>query len=284
MMERAMGAVFLATLPSRLRAAQRPVRFALTAVVVRENLNFFDRWAAWFKDKVGLSVEFLQRRSYREVMDLLEAGESDFAWICGFPFVRSQRTVDLLLTPKYRGEPLYRSYIIAHKNAPFHSLLDLEGRIFAYSDPDSNSGFMVPRVMLTERERRPDSFFRMTFFTYSHAETIEAVAEQVAEGGAVDSYVWEHLRQIRPQLVANTKVVQESQTFGFPPIVSRRGLDGGLRERMASALLAMPDNSEGRALLGELMLDGFIKASPDLYNGIRTAFARLSQAEMDGGR
>ena len=79
----------------------KPIQFGLTAVVVRENLRLLDVWARYLSDKMGQPVEFVQRRSYREVMDMLGSGDLEFAWICGFPFVqkRDPEFVGLLLVP-----------------------------------------------------------------------------------------------------------------------------------------------------------------------------------------
>jgi phosphonate transport system substrate-binding protein len=248
-------------------AADTPIRFGLTAAVVRENLDLYERWAAYLGRKVGRPVQFVQRRTYREAMEMLETGEHDFAWICSFPYAkfRDSKVFGLMAVPVFEGEPLYRSYVIVHKDSSFRTIGDLEGRVFAYSDPDSNSGYIVPRQLLSDLGRNPDSFFRHTFFTYSHTETIEAVAERVADGAAVDSYVWEYLSRREPKFTAKTKVIQRSETFGFPPLVYRTGVDAELRARMTEALLTMDKNPEGQALLAELMLDRFITAPSSLY-------------------
>ena len=263
------------------RADERTVRFGLTAVVVRENLDFFDRWRRYLELRLDRPVRFVQRRSYREVMELLATGEIDFAWICGYPYVRRRdpEYLDLLAIPVFDGEPRYRSYIIVHRDSPYRSVADLGGKVFAYSDPDSNSGYLAPRSMLTALRIQPDAFFRLTFFTYNHAETVEAVARRVADGGAVDSYVWEYLKRNHQAPVDQTAVIDQSDKFGFPPLVARRSGDAELRRRMQNAVLGMREDVDGRALLAELALDGFIEPADTLYDGIRDLEARLS-----GGR
>lgn len=252
-------------------ATEPPIRFGLTAAAVRENLDLYERWAVYLGRKVGRPVQFVQRRTYREAMELLETGEHDFAWICSFPYakLRDSKIFGLMAVPVFEGEPLYRSYIIVQKDRSFRTIGELEGRVFAYSDPDSNTGYIVPRQMLSDLARNPDSFFRHTFFTYSHTETIEAVAERVADGAAVDSYVWEYLNRRQPRLTAKTKVIQRSETFGFPPLVYRTGADPELRTRMTEALLTMDKDAEGQTLLAELMLDRFITAPSSLYDTVR---------------
>lgn len=211
------------------------------------------------------------RRSYREVLDLLNSGGIDFAWICGYPFVQSRdpEFLRLLTVPIYRREPRYYSYIIVHRNSPYQTLNDLRGRVFAFSDPDSNSGFLYPLALLSKHKESPETFFRQTFFTFNHAETIQAVAEQVADGGAVDSYIWEYLAAFRPEITKETRIVKRSPSFGFPPIVSRIGVKATTVKRMQEVLLKMNLDPEGKILLSEFKLDGFGDFPPSLFYDIR---------------
>lgn len=248
-----------------------PIRFGMTPVVVQENLRFLDKWAKYLSNKVGRPVEFVRRRSYREITDLLETGRLEFAWICGYPFVqkRDPEFLTLLAVPVYKGEPLYHSFIIVHRDSPYAKLEDLRGGVFSFSDPESNSGFLYPQSVLANQGETPESFFRQTFFTFNHAETVEAVAEQVADGGAVDSYIWEYLRLFRPETAEKTRVIQRSPKFGFPPLVSRLGVDAGVVARMKSALAEMADDPKGRTFLDGLKLDSFGDYPPRLFDNIR---------------
>lgn len=261
--------ILLLSAPSA-NAGQEPVRFGLTAAVVRENLDLYARWAAYLGRKIGQPVEFVQRRSYREAIDLLQDKEVDFSWICSFPYVKykDSNLFGLMVVPEFEGRPLYRSYIIVNKSDSAQTLRDLKDRVFAYEDPDSNTGYMVPRRMIANLGFDPDRFFRRTFFTYSHREQIEAVATNVADGAGVDSYVWRYLSKQEPQLTAKTKIVQRSETFGFPPLVYRLGIDDGLRVRMTNAFLSMNKDPQGRTLLSQLMLDRFIPGDPHLYDNV----------------
>jgi phosphonate transport system substrate-binding protein len=267
----AIGALLALGTANATEAPKKSIRFGLTATVAREDLKLYDRWAVYLGNKIGRPVEFVRRRTSREAMEMLETGEYDFAWINSFAYVRYREAkfFGLMAVPVFEGQPLSRSYIVVHTNRSFHTIGDLQGRVFAYSEPDSGTGYMSPRQMLSELGRNPDGFFRHTFFTYSHIEAIEAVAEQVADGAAVDSYVWEFLNRREPRLTAKTKVIQRSETFGSPPLVYRTAMDTELRARMSEALLTMDTDAEGRALLMELALDRFITAPLNLYDNVR---------------
>lgn len=257
--------------PINASSPEPPVRFGLTAVVLTENLRFLDQWSEYLEHKMGRKVEFVLRKSYQDVMDLLDSGNIEFAWICGYPYIQSREpeTLQLLTVPIYRGKPLYHSYIIVHHNSGYKSFNGLKGKIFAFSDPDSNSGFLYPLTLMREKNEKSDTFFRQTFFTFNHAETVQAVAEQVADGGAVDSYIWESLAIYRPDITEKTRIIDRSPSFGFPPIVFRLGTNSNTVQLMKDTLENMHNDAEGQKRLAQLRLDGFGHYPDSLFSKIR---------------
>jgi len=240
-------------------------------VVVREYMRSFNRLAEYLSRRLGRAVVFVLRRSYDDIMDMLARGELDAAWICGFPYVQLRRPeyLSLLVAPVYRGAPLYRSLLIVPKDSPDTTIASLRGKVFAYSDPDSNSGYLVPRDLITDAGFDPETFFRVTFFTYSHAETVLAVSRGVADGGAVDSYVYNIMQKFEPDVVAGTRVINQSTQFGFPPIVAHDDLAPEVRSRLRDALTGMANDPEAAPILALLDLDGFAEVAPSLYDTIR---------------
>jgi phosphonate transport system substrate-binding protein len=260
-----------------------PIRFGLTAVVVTENLRFLDQWSEYLERKMGRRVELVLRKSYREVMDLLDSGNIDFAWICGFPYIQSREpeSIQLLTVPVYRGVPRYHSYIIVPQSSPDNHFSDLKGKIFAFSDPDSNSGFLYPLSLMVKREETPETFFRQTFFTFNHAETVQAVSEQFADGGAVDSYIWEYLAVFKPEITEKTRIIKKSPSFGFPPIVARLGANPNTVRLMKNTLEDMDEDVNGKALLAQLKLDGFDYYPDSLFNGIRAVANKVKSVHSN---
>ena len=270
----------LAALPGRLPALadDGALRIGLTAVVVREYVRSFNDFRDYLTIRTGRAVRFVQRRTYADIMDLLARGELEAAWICGYPYVqpREPEFLDLLVAPVYRGAPLYRSLVIVPADSVAENIEDLRDGVFAYSDPDSNSGYLVPRSALAEMGHDPNRFFRFSFFTYSHAETVAAVAEKMANGGAVDSYIYNIQSRYEPDLVARTRVIRTSRQFGFPPIVVHRDLAPDVRLRLLDTLTGMAGDREGAALLARLDLDGFSQVAPPLYDSIRELARRAA--------
>lgn len=270
-----LAAASLIGLTHKSQAAGNKIRVGMTPAFLHDQHGLLGEWRDFMAASLKRPVEFVQRDSYRETMDLLRLEKLEFAWICDYPFLHLKQEVRLMAIPLYQGRPLYRSYLIVRKdNREVASMADLAGSIFAYADPYSNTGYLAPRYEIRQLGRDPTSFFRKTFFTWSHRKVVEAVASGLAKGGAVDSYIWDTLAHVEPALAARTRVVWRSPEYGFPPFVAHRSVAAADFQLMQRHLLDTSRSEAGRRLLGLLYLDGFTIGSPALYDGV----ARMMQA------
>ena len=248
---------------------QRHFRFCTTPVFLDGQMGLLELWSALLSEALQAKVSFVQRRSYQAIVTLLKSKEADAAWLCGYPYVLNRDFLDLIAVTVYNGASLYKSYLVVNSSdKSTKTIKDLGQTVFAYSDPLSNSGFLVPRHILLTAVISPDQFFRKTFFTYSHQKVIQAVQERVADAGAVDSYVWETLAQQHAAAVSGMRVTWRSERYGFPPIVVRKGLPIDTTSRLKRSLLAMSESEEGQAILTQLNLQGFTAPLPALYDSI----------------
>ncbi|GCA49468.1 ABC transporter, phosphonate, periplasmic substrate-binding protein [Sinorhizobium sp. KGO-5] len=245
------------------------LRFGLTPVFLSNDLDVLDELQTFLSRKTGRDVQLVTQRTYQEVTALLVAGSLEAAWICGYPFRKFRDELTLVATPLWRGRPLYQSYLIVGEERGATSLEDCRGDIHAFSDPDSNSGYLVTKAYLAERHLNEASFFRRTFFTYGHRNVIRAVASGLANSGSVDGYVWEVMRNIEPELVTRTKVLVKSSWHGFPPVAAPAKLKGTtVLESLRSAFLDIASDPVGRSVLQRLQLDGFVDAPPSTFDSI----------------
>lgn len=272
-------AVILACASPARAAEPIALRIGLTPVFLDDQAALVSAWRGYLEARLHRPVVFVRRASYREIIDLLRQQKLDFAWVCGYPYVEHRDVLELLAVPVYRGKPLYQSYLIVPAgDRSTRSLADLKSRVFAYSDPGSNSGFLVVQDALRALGESTGFFFRKTFFTHAHRKVVEAVGVGLAGGGAVDGYVYDTLGEIQPELVARTRVVAKSPYYGFPPIVARQGVAKAHFDAMQGALLKMADDPGGQRVLAELRLDGFTRADPSLFDDIRRMSLSLRPA------
>jgi phosphonate transport system substrate-binding protein len=246
-----------------------PLAFGLTPVFLTNDIELLTKLKNFLSRRTGREVQLVQRRTYEEITSLLLSGQLHAAWICGYPFAQYRKQLSLVAVPIWHGKPLYQSYLIAPKGRGAKSIDDLTGDMHAFSDPNSNSGYLVTAALLAERKLRPAQFFRQTFFTYGHRNVVRAVASGLAQSGSVDGYVWDVMASIEPELTSKTEIVAKSEPLGFPPVACLRS-QAGLQEVAVihEALVSMASDAEGRDVLSLLKLDGFADEPDSLFDSI----------------
>jgi phosphonate transport system substrate-binding protein len=253
-----------------VQAAQSGLRIGLTPVILADQVAFLSRWGSYLTSTVGCPIEFVARESYQLILDMLFSEQIDAAWICGYPFVRYRSSLSLLAVPIYAGQPTYQAYLIRPRkpDALVHGWADLRGKVLAYSDPLSNSGWLVAQAEMAKAGVKVAELKR-TFFAHGHRNVAEAVAAQLADAGSIDGYVWETMRQQGMKAASQTEVVWRSEHFGFPPLVSKRGNRHPYREALQQALLGMAQDPAGAELLTALNLSGFTLGGAQMFDSIR---------------
>jgi len=262
------GAVLGALLANRAHA-QPVFRLGLTPVFLDNDAAVIEDLRRALSRGMGREIELVQRRTYQEVTGLLLERSIDAAWLCGYPYLQHADLLGLVVVPVWRGAPRYQSYLIVAAEDPAAGISDLRGGTHAFSDPDSNSGYLVTTTDLRRMGERAETFFSRSIFTFGHRNVVRAVADGLVRSGSVDGYVWEALAVIEPELTARTRVVARSEWLGFPPVcASRDSISSEPVQVLQNALLDLATTEEGRKALASLQLDGFQQASASLFDGI----------------
>ncbi len=243
--------------------------FGLTPVFLTNDLELLAGLRGYLAKSTGRPVRLVQRRTYQEITALLVSGQLDAAWICGYPYIRYRSQLQLLALPVWHGRPYYQSYVIVDARRDDAGFESLRGGIHAFSDPDSNSGYLVTTAHLAEQGLRPSSFFERSFFTYGHRNVVRAVASGLADSGSVDGYVWEVLNETEPKLTERTRVLRKSEWLGFPPVAGPAvPRDRSATDLLKTALMDMNRHEDGRKILDLLRLDRFEEQDPAVFDRI----------------
>lgn len=234
--------------------------------------------------QLGYEAEMVQRKTYGEVNELLAEGDIDLAFVCTGPFVVSGGTAgfEAIATPVVRGEPFYRSYLIVHRDSEAQALADLAGKDFAFTDPESNTGTFVPRFWLNRMGTTPERFFRSFTYTYSHDNSIMAVARRLVDGAAIDGHIWEYYHQRNPSYTSQTRVIYTSEPYGSPPVVVSHRMAPTLKAALTQLFLTMHEDPEGRRILSELTIDRFTAPQNQWYAPVAEMLLELQNAGKSG--
>ena len=259
----------LAFNPQFALAGAKKFRLGLTPVFLNNDREVLDATQKYIQEYIGGQIEFVQRRTYEEITNLLLLGDLDAAWICGYPYLQHKDDLSVVAVPVWRGAALYQAYTIVGSDSTAKHWEDLRGGLHAYSDPDSNSGYLVTVSELIRRNHKPETFFERTIFTFGHRNVVRAVASRLTDSGSVDGYVWEALSKIEPELTTGTRVIWKSEKLGFPPIACRKELAAtDEMQAFRKALFEMHKNDTGKTILDQLQIDKFQHGEEQLFDGI----------------
>ena len=227
--------------------------------------------------RMGRRVEFIQRKTYSEVNKMLGQGKLDLAFVCSGPYVsgKAEFGAEIVAVPVCHGQKVYYSYFIARKGSGIKTFPDYKDQTFAFTDPLSNTGYMVPLYYLAKRGETPEHYFKKTFFTHSHDNSIQAVANGLADGAAVDSLIYEFMQAEKPELTAKTLVIEKSPPYGIPPVVTTPAMDWGTKQRLKAVFLSVHEDPTGKQILDNLQIDRFVKGDDKDYDTVRELQAFL---------
>ena len=238
--------------------------------------------ADYVGEKLGRRAELTVGRSFEE----FAAGEADIGFLCGLPYVelarRPRPPVELLAAPvlrgaRYGGRPIYFSDVIVRADSPFRSFPDLRGRVWAYNDLDSHSGYNVTRHRLVSMGET-SGFFGRVVEAGSHQRSIQMVRNGEIDAAAIDSLVLAVELRDRPALREQLKVIDTLGPAGIQPIVAAARLPDGLKAAVKDVLLAMGDDPAARARLTPSFVERFVAVTDEDYEDVRTMLVAAEEA------
>ncbi len=247
------------------------IRVAVAAMIsAKESVIYYHQLLDFIAYQLNRKIQLIQRKTYSEINELLKSGKIDLAFICSGPYATGRQTYgfEALAVPQVRGKHFYHSYLIVNHNSTFHDLMELKGKTFAFTDPESNTGKLVPTYWLVQQKQKPKEFFSKIIYTHSHDNSIMAVATSLVDAAAVHEQIWQYFNHKDPTFTSNTRVIKKSQPFGNPPVVASKYLSSQLKADIRRLLMTMHQDPEGKRILDELMIDRFLQPEEKWYDSI----------------
>jgi phosphonate transport system substrate-binding protein len=248
------------------------LKIAVAAMISpQDTYKYYAQLLNLIGDRMNRRVSFIQKKTYAEVNEMLKRKELDLAFVCSGPYVSGKKEFDLeiLAVPVCHGKKVYHSYFIASKESSIRSFVDLRGKTFAFTDSLSNTGYMVPVFFLAKQDQTPEQYFKKTFFTHSHDNSIQAVANGLAEGAAVDSLIYDFMQKTDPDLTGKTRIIGKSSPFGIPPVVTISSLDPKIKAQLKQIFFSIHNDPEGKVILYKLQIDRFVEGNDADYDTVR---------------
>lgn len=259
---------------------QEAFKFAIASIVsIRETHRTYYKFINNLEKELGRPVEIIQKQTYTDIKKAFERGEIDAGIVCTYLAVigSEEGIFEKIAMPVINNQKLFTSYIIVRKDTEYNSIADLKSLSFAFSDPLSYSGYFVPRYEISKGGYELGNYFSNYYYTYSHDNTILAVANGLVDGGATHSEVYKQLEAENNPIIEKLKIIGVGPYVGNFPIVVRPNLEQEIKETLVNVVLSMHLTEEGQKALGKLNIDYFIEPEEELYSPVLEMLAELGE-------
>jgi len=190
---------------------------------------------------LGVPVELFPAPDYAGVMQGLLADQLDYAQLgasgyAGIYLQDPEAVEPLFVSAESDGATGYFSVMYTLASSDITSIEDMEGRTLAFADPNSTSGYLVPRAELTRAGIDIDSYFAETGFGGGHEQAVVAVLNGQYDAGVTwvsgvgepsEGYTRGNLRSMIDNGLldmADLRIIWQSSQIPNGPIVVRSDL------------------------------------------------------------
>ncbi len=229
----------------------------------------FDNLHTYLEKKLGLPVELKTATDYAGIITAMQFRHVDLAYFGPKSYVEAAQRANaecFVIEVDEAGSRGYHGVIIAKKGSPITSIQAAKGKVFAFTDPNSTSGTLVPTVyFVKDLKIEPEKFFSKVIYSGSHEASMLSV-----KGGKIDIAATNDLDMKRGegkswQKDKDFSILWTSKLIPGSPMAYRKDLPESLKKALKDAFLAYND-AEG---LKKLKLKGYAAVTDDVYDPIR---------------
>jgi len=146
----------------------------------QDRLTNQECFRAKIEEALGVPVKLFAPADYDGVIQGLLGGTIDYAWLGASSFAKIHLTdpnaVELKLTKQnVDGSTGYYSIGFARADSGIKSIEDAKGKVFAFADPNSTSGFLVPGAELIANYGKLEEYFSEVKMSGGHEQSIVGV-------------------------------------------------------------------------------------------------------------
>ena len=236
------------------------------------------RWEPVLKQleqDLGVKVKHVSASDYRGSIEALKFKKAEIGHLGPKAYVEASNNNYANVEPivqvqQANGSLGYRSCLIVHSDSDIFSPEDIGGKTFAFNDPNSTSGYLVPSAFfLMEMGIDPKTYFSKLTFSGSHEASIIAVANKKVDVASTNLPDLQQLVREGKVPRAALRVIWVSKLIPLDPVVIRKDLPASLRKAIQESLATMKTRSPQAFVEGGAFLGGFAKADDSKYQIIR---------------
>ena len=272
----ALGLLLLTT-PAPAQDPSWPKELTLALLSTENAAEITRRWgpiAAQLERDLKVKVKTATATDYRGSIEALKFKKADIGHLGPKSYVEASTNNYANVEPVAQlqlanGSLGYRSCLVVHSDSDMFSPEDVAGKTFAFNDPNSTSGYLVPSAFfMIEMGIDPTKHFGKVTFSGSHEASILAVASKKVEVASTNLPDLQQLTRENKIPRGSLRVIWVSKLIPNDPIVVRKDLPPSLKAAIQESLLSMKGKPEVIKEVGA-WLGGFVRADDGKYQVIR---------------
>lgn len=264
--------------PSAAADASWPREITFALLSTENSAEITRRWGpimAQLEKDLGIKVKSVTGTDYRSTIEALKFKKAEIGHLGPKSYVEASNNNYANVEPIAQlqlanGSLGYRSCLIVHSDSDMFSPEDMAGKTFAFNDPNSTSGYLVPSAFfMMEMSVDPKKYFSKVTFSGSHEASILAVANKKAEVASTNLPDLQQLTREGKVPRGALRVIWVSKLIPNDPIVVRKDMPASLRSAITESLTTMKQrNPEAFKDIGA-WVGNFVPADDGKYQVIR---------------
>ena len=244
-----------------------------------------EKISAFLQKEVGLHFRVNVPVNFITVVEALGTKRADLAFMntFGYLLAHEKNGAQVRLIGIYKGTDVYYGQIIARVDGP-KTLKDIDGKKFAFVDPASTSGYLLPLKLMNEKGIHP----KEVVFAGRHDSVALMVYQKRVDAGATyhalpDGDEPQDARKLLkteyPDIFKKVQILAKTGPIPNDPVVFRKDFPEDLREKIIAALKKYMQTSEGQIVMeGLYHMDGFRDATDKDYDQVRKILLDLGKS------
>lgn len=244
--------------------------------------------AAFLQKKSGLHFDVKVPTSYIAVVESFGSNKADIAIMNTFGYILAHEKygAEAHLMGIHFGQNSYQGQIITRKGH-LKKIEDIDGKKFAYVDPASTSGFLMPTELFRRKNIKPKEFV----FGGKHDTVVTMVYQRQVDAGAtfhtpVKNGAPQDARKLVlaqfPDVFEKIEILTLTDPIPNDPIVFRKDLPLELKVKIKNALVEYLKTSDGQDTFMKLYnMNDVTPVTDEHYDEIRKTLQRLGKTAQE---
>jgi phosphonate transport system substrate-binding protein len=240
-----------------------------------------DQLAEMISEKTGLDVVANVGTDFAAVREAMGAGKAHIGWLNTFNYVLANEKygVEVGLVTERFGSTTYTGQFNVRADSGITTLGDIVGKVMCWVDPNSTSGYIIPRIMLAANGIDPDTAFSKTVEAGSHNNAITAVYNGDCDVGVSYADARSSIEDDFPDVKDVVVVLATTSDIPNDSVSFAKDFPEDMRQQIVDALLEIAVSEEGQVALEGLYSISNLQAADDSFYDIFRA--DLSKAGID---